>query len=74
MKSFAVFAFVLVACLLDGVFGFASARPTFCKKTSSSLQMTVLAYNGKKKDFKAGSPLSKAVQQLGIKPKYSCKK
>jgi hypothetical protein len=36
--------------------------------------MTILSYNGKKKDFKAGSPLSKAVEQLGIKPTYSCRK
>jgi hypothetical protein len=29
------------------------------------LQMTVLSYNGKKKDFKPGTPLSTAVAQLG---------
>jgi len=40
----------------------------------SSLQMTILSYNGKKKDFKAGSPLSSAAAALGVKPKYSCKK
>ena len=40
----------------------------------SSLQMTILTYNGKKKDFKAGSPLSSAAAALGVKPKYSCKK
>lgn len=39
-----------------------------------SLQMTLISYNGKKKDFKAGSPLSKAVEQLGVKPTYSCRK
>ena len=44
------------------------------QRSSSSLQMTVLSYGGKKKDFKPGSPLSKAVQQLGVKPRYSCKK
>mmetsp|Transcript_8079 Transcript_8079/g.12359 ORF Transcript_8079/g.12359 Transcript_8079/m.12359 type:complete len:115 (-) Transcript_8079:64-408(-) len=44
------------------------------KLSPLSLHMTILSYNGKKKDFKAGSPLSKAVQQLGIKPNYSCKK
>lgn len=38
------------------------------------LQMTVLSYNGKKKDFKAGSALKSAVSALGVKPKYSCKK
>jgi ferredoxin len=36
--------------------------------------MTVLSYNGKKKDFKPGTPLSKAVAALGVKPTYSCKK
>ena len=40
----------------------------------SELSMTIISYNGKKKDFKPGSPLSKAVAQLGIKPTYSCKK
>jgi hypothetical protein len=42
--------------------------------SSSSLQMTTLVYNGKKKDFKPGSPLSKAMAQLGVPVKYSCKK
>lgn len=36
--------------------------------------MTVLSYNGKKKDFKAGSSLKSAVAALGVKPKYSCTK
>ncbi|KAG7338500.1 hypothetical protein IV203_009121 [Nitzschia inconspicua] len=40
----------------------------------SSLHMTVLSYNGKKKDFKPGSPLKSAVESLGVKPKYSCRK
>jgi hypothetical protein len=40
----------------------------------SALSMTVLVYNGKKKNFKAGSPLSTAVAQLGVPVKYSCKK
>ena len=39
--------------------------------TTTSLEMTVLSYNGKKKNFPAGSPLSKAVAALGIKPTYS---
>jgi hypothetical protein len=42
--------------------------------TSSSLRMTVLSYGGKKKNFKPGTPLSKALPQIGLKPKYSCKK
>ncbi|MGK3750804.1 MAG: hypothetical protein ACI8RD_003104 [Bacillariaceae sp.] len=41
--------------------------------STSSLHMTVLTYKGKKKDFKAGSPLKSAVASLGVKPKYSCK-
>jgi hypothetical protein len=45
------------------------------KRTSTSnLSMTILSYNGKKKDFKPGTPLSKALAQLGLKPTYSCKK
>ncbi|KAG7369167.1 hypothetical protein IV203_031910 [Nitzschia inconspicua] len=48
------------------------AAPSF--SSTSNLQMTILSYNGKKKDFKPGTPLSTAVQQLGLKPTYSCKK
>mmetsp|Transcript_24770 Transcript_24770/g.30442 ORF Transcript_24770/g.30442 Transcript_24770/m.30442 type:complete len:133 (+) Transcript_24770:118-516(+) len=43
-------------------------------EVDTSLSMTVLTYNGKKKNFKAGSPLKKAAAALGVKPKYSCKK
>jgi len=42
--------------------------------SSSSLRMTILSYGGKKKNFKPGTPLSKALPQIGLKPKYSCKK
>jgi hypothetical protein len=41
--------------------------------SSSSLHMTILTYGGKKKDFKAGSPLKAACAALGVKPKYSCR-
>mmetsp|Transcript_12129 Transcript_12129/g.13014 ORF Transcript_12129/g.13014 Transcript_12129/m.13014 type:complete len:159 (-) Transcript_12129:414-890(-) len=56
-----------------------SSFPSFATRTSSSskssqLRMTVLSYGGKKKNFKAGTPLSKALPQIGIKPRYSCKK
>lgn len=44
------------------------------RKSQTDLSMTILTYNGKKKDFKAGSPLSVAVKQLGVPVKYSCKK
>jgi hypothetical protein len=33
-----------------------------------------LSYNGKKKNFKEGSPLSVAAKQMGMKVTYSCKK
>ena len=42
-------------------------------KSATSLEMTVLTYNGKKKDFKSGSSLKSACSALGVKPKYSCK-
>ena len=71
MKTFLslIIAFIAAA----NVHAFQSVSPSYLSKTSS-LQMTVLAYKGKKKDFKAGSPLSKAAAGLGVKPKYSCKK
>ena len=54
---------------------FVAVKPSMApRQQQSSLHMTVLSYNGKKKDFKPGSPLSKAVAQLGVKPNYSCKK
>jgi hypothetical protein len=40
----------------------------------TSLEMTVLTYNGKKMNFKPGSSLQSAAAALGVKPKYSCKK
>ena len=43
-------------------------------RTRTDLKMTVLNYNGKKVNFKPGSPLKNAVGKLGVKPKYSCKK
>jgi len=59
-----------------GVSGFTINNNFAASKTSTNtaLQMTVLTYNGKKKNFKAGSPLKNAVAQLGAKPRYSCKK
>lgn len=42
--------------------------------TPTYLSMTKLVYNGKAKDFAPGTPLSKAVSQLGVPVKYSCKK
>mmetsp|Transcript_15282 Transcript_15282/g.42410 ORF Transcript_15282/g.42410 Transcript_15282/m.42410 type:complete len:120 (-) Transcript_15282:638-997(-) len=69
------FSILVVASLSAVVHGFQNVntqRPAINK--SSSLQMTILTYNGKKKNFKAGTPLSKALPQIGIKPRYSCKK
>eukprot|EP00536_Pseudo-nitzschia_multiseries_P002095 jgi/Psemu1/182793/e_gw1.28.215.1 len=36
--------------------------------------MTLLTHNGKKKNFKPGSPMKNAAAGLGIKPRYSCRK
>ena len=67
---------LLIGLVMAGISHAFVSRPAFCVKNApvSSIQMTVLTYNGKKKDFKAGTPLSKAVAQLGVKPTYSCKK
>ena len=70
----------LVAVLLGRSDAFVVSNPpsfdvaATMSSTSSSLRMTVLSYNGKKKNFKPGTPLSKAVAALGVKPTYSCKK
>lgn len=48
-------------------------RP-FLVRQPTALDMTVLTYNGKKKNFPPGSPLDKAVAQLGVPVKYSCRK
>lgn len=65
---------VLLAALLN-VEAFVSRSGDFgVSKSKSSLQMTLLTYGNKKKDFKPGTPMKKAVAQLGIKPKYSCNK
>lgn len=66
---------LVVAALASTVHGFSNMNGHGSAiRKSSSLYMTVLSYNGKKKNFKAGSPLSKALPALGIKPRYSCKK
>ena len=63
--------FLLVAIATTSAF--TVSNPSAVRFTTD-LRMTVLSYKGKKKDFKAGSPLSKACANLGVKPKYSCKK
>lgn len=76
MRQFlALFALVaLLAC--TGTSAFAPQQNAFVSqaKTSTTLEMTVLRYGSKKKDFKPGSPLSSACAALGVKPKYNCKK
>jgi hypothetical protein len=76
MKATCLFLLVALMALFgsDALVSPAFARKTSSLKSSSALQMTVLSYNGKKKDFKAGSPLSVAAKNLGMKVTYSCKK
>ena len=74
MKSFIVLALALLS-LAFRCHGFVSPLPNnHAAKSATQRQMTVLTYGNKKKDFKPGTPLKKAVAQLGIKPKYSCNK
>mmetsp|Transcript_43001 Transcript_43001/g.125019 ORF Transcript_43001/g.125019 Transcript_43001/m.125019 type:complete len:113 (+) Transcript_43001:58-396(+) len=73
MKSFLV-CLVLLA-ILTGSNAFQSTHGQRKRGVrGSSLEMTVLTYNGKKMNFKPGSSLSSAAAALGVKPKYSCKK
>mmetsp|Transcript_62470 Transcript_62470/g.94348 ORF Transcript_62470/g.94348 Transcript_62470/m.94348 type:complete len:114 (+) Transcript_62470:165-506(+) len=74
MKNVAKFL-VAFLTMLAVVGAFQSSNPQKNRRVKgTSLQMTVLTYNGKKRDFKAGSPLKAAASGLGIKPKYSCRK
>jgi uncharacterized protein (UPF0333 family) len=72
------FAFLVLAVVLAVSNAFVVSPSTFgvaaVSTSSSALEMTILTYGGKKKDFKAGSPLKNACSALGVKPKYSCKK
>ena len=73
MKYFALLAFALSIAGTDA-FVVGSATKASLATQSSGLKMTILTYQGQKKDFKAGSPLKNACAALGVKPKYSCKK
>ena len=73
MKTFFAILIALIVCLSAEAFT-TSTNALPAQVSSSELRMTVLTYKGKKKDFKAGSPLKNAVAQLGVKPRYSCKK
>jgi hypothetical protein len=70
MKS--VVAFLVTLLAVSHAFHVAPAA-SLTRKTTA-LEMTVLTYGNKKKDFKEGSPMSVAVKQLGVPVKYSCKK
>ena len=75
MRSF--FLVVIVFAFISGCdgFGVRCDRSSFVlRRQGTELSMTVLSYNGKKKDFPPGSSLEKAIAQLGVKVKYSCKK
>ena len=72
MKSFLSLIIALVA-LAANINAFMSISSPSYQRTSP-LEMTVLTYGAKKKNFKAGSPMKKAAAGLGIKPRYSCKK
>jgi len=65
-----VVAFLLMLLTVSHAFVVA---PVSMARTTA-LEMTVLSYNGKKKDFPAGSPLKNAVRQMGVKVTYSCNK
>ena len=64
---------VIVACNVGDAFS-SNALLNKSTKQTSALQMTVLTYGSKKKDFKPGSKLSAACANLGVKPRYNCKK
>mmetsp|Transcript_22675 Transcript_22675/g.31756 ORF Transcript_22675/g.31756 Transcript_22675/m.31756 type:complete len:115 (+) Transcript_22675:155-499(+) len=74
MKTVFTFILVIVAAICGTNAFVPNQHSSFLTKTSSTELFTVLSYNGKKKDFKAGSPLKNACANLGVKPKYSCKK
>eukprot|EP00551_Chaetoceros_affinis_P002429 CAMPEP_0203645758 /NCGR_PEP_ID=MMETSP0088-20131115/11585_1 /ASSEMBLY_ACC=CAM_ASM_001087 /TAXON_ID=426623 /ORGANISM="Chaetoceros affinis, Strain CCMP159" /LENGTH=114 /DNA_ID=CAMNT_0050502705 /DNA_START=251 /DNA_END=595 /DNA_ORIENTATION=+ len=73
-KLLAVFVSILIAAIASSSNAFVVSPLNGVRSSGSELQMTVLTYNGKKVDFKAGSPLKNACAKLGVKPKYSCKK
>ena len=72
MALWGVEAFVTTQPTSFGVI--VAARSDTTTTTTTSLQMTVLTYKGKKKNFPPGSPLSKACASLGVPVKYSCRK
>lgn len=73
MKNVTLLALALLLMVLS-CRGFLAPMQPRAAASTSAIQMTVLTYGNKKKDFKPGSPLAKACAALGVKPKYSCKK
>lgn len=83
MKSFLLVSLALVLSATTNAF-MSNKSPTSFVRQDTSLNIfggggnaaggTVLSYNGKKKSFKPGSPMSSAVKALGVPVKYSCKK
>jgi len=73
MTNFATIASLFLLVAIAATNGFTVSTPS-AVRSSTDLKMTALTYKGKKKDFKAGSPLKNACASLGVKPKYSCKK
>ena len=69
---------ILVAFLtfvsVQGAFTSSQPRNVKGRVKGTQLDMTVLSYGGKKRNFKAGSSLKSAASALGVKPKYSCRK
>jgi hypothetical protein len=62
---FSLFALVAAIAVTSTSAFVPQSNMAFTPRTQPSLHMTVLTYNGKKKDFKAGSPLSNACKALG---------
>jgi len=73
MSNFSTIATLFLLVAIAATNAFSVSTPS-ALRSSTDLRMTVLSYGGKKKDFKAGSPLKNACANLGVKPKYSCKK
>ena len=64
---------ILVVLPLCASFAFVPSSRNLRVSSSSTLQMTLLNYKGKKVEVKEGTPLSQACVKLGLQPKYSCK-
>ena len=70
MRAFALLLAALCCLIRGNAF---TVTPSNIRVVTA-LDMTILTYGSKKKDFKAGSPMSAAMKALGVPVKYSCKK